>query len=204
MPTFTVTMTQKLSGDLDAEAIARRIPRANVVKGMFFSRHVTELGAGFANVATRLDAPPRLGRYVPFSDYPQSDYMRVSTAVALKIYPRLGLREAMRRLGRDDFSVFGESTVGKVILAVVGDAKTALLKTPGIYMKMAPGDWTVTGQELDDGAVCIEFFPAYGAWEYQLEQLEGVVMKYGASSTTTVIESQESRGTPLGFEIRMS
>lgn len=200
MSTVTITTTQPLSGDLDADAIARRIPRANVVKGMFFSRHVAQLGADFAKVAPALESPPRLGRYVPFSDYPQSDYVRVSTAVALRVYPRLGLREAMRRLGRDDFSVFGESTIGKVILAVVGDAKTALLKTPTIYMKMAPGDWTVTGEELD-GAVRIEFFPAYGAWEYQLGQLEGVVLKYGVSPTTTVSELPESR---LRFDVRIA
>lgn len=201
MPTLTLSVTQALSGDLDAEAIARRIPKTNVVKGMFFARHVSELGAEFAKVTPQLDAPPRFGRYVPFSDYPQSDYMRVSTAVALKVYPRLGLREAMRRLGRDDFSVFGESTIGKVILAVVGDARAALLKTPGIYMKMAPGDWTVTGEELNETTVRIEFFPAYGAWEYQLGQLEGVVLKYGVSPTTTVMETS---GPRVRFDVQLT
>lgn len=201
MPTVTLTTTQALSGDLDAEAIAREIPKANVVKGMFFNRHVAQLGPDFAKVVAALEAPPRIGRYVPFSDYPQSDYMRVTAAVALKVYPRLGLREAMRRLGRDDFSVFGESTVGKVILAVVGDATTALLKTPAIYMKMAPGDWTVTGEELEGGGVCIEFFPSYGAWEYQLGQLEGVVLKYGVSPTTTV---SDLPGPRLRFEVRFT
>jgi uncharacterized protein (TIGR02265 family) len=198
MTTLTVTTTQSLTGDLDAEAIASAIPKANTVKGMFFSRHVAQLGDEFAKLASRLEAPPRFGRYVPFSDYPQADYMRVSSAVAVKIYPRLGLREAMRRLGRDDFSVFGESTIGKVILAVVGDAKAALLKTPGIYMKMAPGDWTVSGEELDQHSVRIEFFPAYGAWEYQLGQLEGVVLKYGTGPTTVITELP---GRRLRFDV---
>jgi uncharacterized protein (TIGR02265 family) len=188
MAPVTVSSKQPLSGDLDAEAIARAIPKSNVVKGMFFARHVTQLGDEFPGVMTRLEGPPRLGRYVPFSDYLQSDYMRVITAVAAKVYPRTGLREAMRRLGRDDFSVFGESTFGRVILAVVGDAKAALLKTPGIYMKMAPGDWTATGEEIDENTVRIEFFPTYGSWEYQLGQLEGVVLKYGVEPTTTISE----------------
>jgi uncharacterized protein (TIGR02265 family) len=200
MATVTLSTTQALSGDLDAEAVARAIPKTNVVKGMFFTRHVAQLGADFANVVPRLEAPPRFGRYVPFSDYLQSDYMRVSSAVAVKVYPRLGLREAMRRLGRDDFTVFGESTVGKVILAVVGDARAALLKTPGIYIKMAPGDWTVVGEEIDEHTVRIEFFPAYGSWEYQLGQLEGVVLKYNVSPTTTVTELP---GPRVRFDVRV-
>jgi uncharacterized protein (TIGR02265 family) len=184
----TVSSSQSLSGDVDAESIARQIPKTNLVKGMFFARHVSMLGAEFANVTQSLEAPPRFGKYVPFSDYPQSDYMRVMSAVARKSYARLGLREGMRRLGRDDFNVFGESTFGRVILAVVGDAKAALLKTPGIYMKMAPGDWIATGEEIDDTTVRIEFCPTYGSWEYQLGQLEGVVMKYGVQPTTTITE----------------
>lgn len=198
MVPVTLSATQALSGDLDAEAVARAIPNTYVVKGMFFARHVTQLGPEFEKVMTRLDAPPRFGRYVPFSDYLQSDYMRVSTAVAVKVYPRLGLREAMRRLGRDDFSVFGESTIGKVIMAVVGDARAALLKTPGIYMKMAPGS-TVTGEEYDEHTIRIEFSPAYGAWEYQLGQLEGVVMKYGTTPTTTI---SELPGQVIRFDVR--
>src|SRR5437762_644885 len=168
MATITLSPTQALVGDFDAEAVARRIPKTNVVKGMFFTRHVTQLGDEFATLAPRLAGPPRFGRYVPFSDYLQADYMRVSAAVASKIYPRLGLREAMRRLGRDDFSVFGESTVGRVILAVVGDAKAALLRTPGIYTKLAPGDWTVTGEAPDASTLRPELPPACASWEYQL------------------------------------
>ena len=195
----TLSSSQALSGDLDAEAIARGIPKSFVVKGMFFARHVSQLGADFANVIPSLETPPRFGKYVPFSDYLQSDYMRVMTAVARKFYARLGLREGMRRLGRDDFNVFGESTFGRVILAVVGDAKAALLKTPFIYMKMAPGDWTATGEEIDENTVRIEFTPTYGSWEYQLGQLEGVVLKYGVEPTTTV---SEIPGPGIRYDVR--
>ena len=200
MAVVTLSSNQALSGDVDAEALARAIPKTNVVKGMFFTRHVSQLGAGFANVIPLLDAPPRFGKYVPFSDYLQSDYMRVMAAVARKSYARVGLREGMRRLGRDDFNVFGESTFGRVILAIVGDAKAALLKTPGIYMKMAPGDWTVTGEEIEESLVRIEFCPTYGSWEYQLGQLEGVVLKYGVEPTTTITDLPGSR---LRYDMRL-
>jgi uncharacterized protein (TIGR02265 family) len=200
MAVVTVSSSQPLSGELDAEAIAGAIPKSFVVKGMFFLRHVSQLGADFEKVIPLLETPPRFGKYVPFSDYQQSDYMRVITAVARKHYARLGLREGMRRLGRDDFNVFGESTFGRVILAVVGDAKAALLKTPGIYMKMAPGDWTATGEEVDENTIRIEFCPTYGSWEYQLGQLEGVALKYGVEPTTTVTEIP---GPGVRYDLRL-
>ena len=200
MASVTISSSQALSGDVDAETVARAIPKTQIVKGMFFARHVSLLGADFANVVPLLDSPPRFGKYVPFSDYLQSDYMRVMTAVARKQYARLGLREGMRRLGRDDFNVFGESTFGRVIMAVVGDAKAAILMTPGIYMKMAPGDWTATGEEIDENTVRIEFAPTYGSWEYQLGQLEGVVMKYGVQPTTIVTELP---GPGIRYDIRL-
>ncbi|HVU05590.1 MAG TPA: DUF2378 family protein [Polyangiaceae bacterium] len=184
----TVTLADSLVGTLDPEAVAAQLPKSYVVKGMFFARLLAQLGPGFSAIEPKLEQPPRLGRYVPFSDYPQSDYVRVSTATAQKVFPGVPLREALRRLGREDFSVFAGSTVGKVILAVVGDARTALLRTPTIYMKMAPGDWVVTGEEVNDRVVRLQFSPVYGTWEYQVGQLEGLVMNYGGEPKITIRE----------------
>jgi uncharacterized protein (TIGR02265 family) len=194
-----LTSEEPLAGSLDPEALARGIPRSYVVKGMFFSRLAGELGLAFEALLPRLEAPPRLGRYVPFNDYPQSDYLRLSAACAAKAFPGMPLREALRRLGRADYGVFATSTFGRVILSVVGDARSALLKTPFIYAKMAPGDWTITGEGLDDRTVRLEFAPAHGTWEYQLGQLEGVVLNYGHSPITTIEELPERR---LRFDIR--
>jgi uncharacterized protein (TIGR02265 family) len=195
----TFTVADPLTGTLDPEAVAKSIPPDYAVKGMFFARLAAQLGPAFAAVEPRLESPPRFGRYVPFSDYPQADYVRVSTATAQKLYPGIPLREGMRRLGRDDFSVFAASTFGKVILAAVGDARSALLKTPFIYQKMAPGAWTVTGEEIDAENVRIEFAPVYGTWEYQLGQLEGIVQNFGGSPRTTV---SELPGRKLQFDVR--
>jgi uncharacterized protein (TIGR02265 family) len=189
----TLTPDELLSGTMDAEAIARALPKSYVVKGMFFTRLVAELGSAFAQVERTLEAPPRLGRYVPFNDYPQSDYLRVSTAAAARFYPQVSLREAMRRLGRADYSVFASSTIGKIVLSVVGDARSALLKTGYVFMKMAPGDWVVTSEELDACTVRVEFAPVYGTWEYNLGQLEGVVLNYGGEPVTTISELPRRR-----------
>jgi len=197
--TSTLTPSILLTGTVDSEVIAAQIPSAYQVKGMFFSRLVGQLGADFAAVEPLLQAPPRFGRYVPFSDYPQADYVRVSGATAQKLYPGTPLREALRRLGRDDFGVFASSTFGKVIMAAVGDARSALRKTPYIYEKMAPGGWTVVGEEVDASTVRIAFAPVYGSWEYMLGQLEGVVLNFGGSPVTTV---SELPGRKVQFDVQ--
>jgi uncharacterized protein (TIGR02265 family) len=194
-----ITLSDSLLGSMDPEAVARSIPKTFLVKGMFFARLLVQLGPDFAPIVFRLQAPARFGRYVPFSDYPQADYVRVSAATAQKLFPGVPLREAMRLLGREDFSVFAASTFGKVILAVVGDARGALLRTPTIYTKMAPGDWVVTGEELDEKTIRIAFEPVHGTWEYLLGQLEGIVMNYGGEPTTVV---QELPNRKVQFDVR--
>jgi uncharacterized protein (TIGR02265 family) len=193
-----LTPAQYLRGTLDGEATARNIPSSFLVKGMFFARVVSQLGDGYANVVPQLAAPPRLGRYVPFSDYPQADYVRLSVAAAAKLYPNVPLREGLRRLGRDDFGVLATSTIGKVTLAAVGDARSVLLKAAYIYESLSRG-WKVTGEALDASTVRITFAPVYGTWEYTLGQLEGVVLNFGGTPTTTV---NELPGRTVQFDVR--
>jgi uncharacterized protein (TIGR02265 family) len=190
-----------LVGEIDVEEHVREIPGSYLVKGMFFARLVEQLGADWSLVEGQLLRAPRDGRYVAFKDYPQADYMRLSVALARKVHPRQSLREAVRRVARKDFDVFAASTFGKVVLAVVGDARGALLKTPFVYSKMTSGDQVVDGFELDPRTVRLEFRPNYGSWEYVLGQLEGVASHYGRPPVVTVSELAERT---LRFDIEHS
>ena len=189
----TLSPDLTLTGSYDVESRARNIPASYIVKGMFFSRLRSKLGDRWSEVELTLERPPRLGHFMPFTDYLQSDYMRICGAAAAASYPNLPLREGLRRLARDDFAVFAASTFGKVVLAAVGDVHRALLTTASIYGKMAPGDWTIRGEELDARTVRVEFLPDPGSWEYKLGQLEGVVMHFGARPLVTV--SEPARGS---------
>jgi uncharacterized protein (TIGR02265 family) len=179
-----------LIGDYDLEASALAIPsdRGLVVKGMFFHRHVDILGPEWHAVLETLTEPPRSGRYLAFGDYHSADYVRVSGRAARKRYPGVGAREALRRLAREDFDVFATSTLGRVIMTVVTDARGALHKSPFVYEKLAPGDWRVVVTDLDERRLRMEFTPFYGRWEYTLGQVEGVVLHYRSTSVVRVSE----------------
>ncbi len=184
-------MSDTLTDKINIEQRAIQIPSSYLVKGMFFSRLVDMLGDDWQRVQREVDKPPRLGRYIAFKDYPQADYLRVTGALAQKLYPRSAASEGLRRVARDDFALFASSTFGKVVLAVVGDAKSALLKMPTIYEKMAPGDWTVTASEIDERVVRLEFKPNYGTWHYQVGQIEGLICHFGQTPTITVSEPEK-------------
>jgi len=180
-----------LQGAYDVEAEVRSIPQGYGVKGMFFDRLLIVLGQDFESLRATLDKPPERGRYVAFRDYPGADFVRLAAAAARKAYPRLGLREAIRRLAFDDFKVFADSTVGKVTLAVASDARSVLKKVPFIYRSLAPGDWDISAEELNERTVRLDFRPFIGRWEYAVGQFEGAILHYGRRSIIHVSEHPE-------------
>jgi uncharacterized protein (TIGR02265 family) len=178
-----------LRGELDELAAVEAVPEDFLLKGMFFKRLTEGLGPAFGALKPQLESPPR-GGYLNFKDYPQRDYTRLHFALAKKRYPKLSSREAVRRIAREDFDVFAQSVLGKVIVALVRDARTALHKVPEVYQRVAPGDWNVAVSDVDDATVGLEFHGLPGVWEYQVGQLEGIARAFGAPGHVQV----EQRG----------
>ncbi len=165
---------------MDYEAVLSRMPRTHLLKGMFFSRHLEAVRGQWETLKGSLVAPPRLGRYIPFADYPLLDYVRVTQAAAASRHPDVGAREAARRLARDDITAFGESTIGGVMLSLVRDPGGILMKFPDAYARVLTGS-TVRTTRTASGGVRLEWREHYGVSEYTLGQLEGAVMHYGKS-----------------------
>lgn len=188
MAAETVQSGHALHGSYDVETEVRAVPAGYLVKGMFFERLLVVLGADFSAVQDKLTKPPPRGRYVNFRDYPGVDFVRLVAAAGRKAHPRLGLREAIRRLAHDDFRVFADSMVGKVTLAVVSDARAILRKVPFIYRSLAPGDWDISAEELDEHTVRLDFRPFFGRWEYAVGQFESAILHYGPRSVIHVSE----------------
>jgi uncharacterized protein (TIGR02265 family) len=164
---------------------------------MFFARMV-ELGGEktWRDVEPRLSKRPALGRYLPFSDYPQEDFSRLAHAVAVHKEPRLEVVEAMRRLGRVDISTFAKSSLGSVVFALVaGDVTSALLKLPDMYRMSLKGG-TVTATREGEGTIVLAFDDFYGWLDcYPVGQIEGLVAHYGRTAEIEMDLSTEIRGT---------
>jgi len=191
-----VTRGTALAGAVDAEARFERFPSYFTAKGMFFARMV-ELGgeATWRAVEPRLSKRPALGRYLPFSDYPQEDFSRLAHAVAVHKEPRVEVLEAMRRLGRVDISTFAKSSLGSVVFALVaGDVRSALLKLPDMYRMSLKGG-AVTAREDDAGVITLQFEDWYGWLDcYPVGQIEGLVAHYGRDCTIELELDSETSG----------
>lgn len=180
-----LTAGMALPGPLSLEAGLATIPPETTVKGLFFRRFADLLGPDYENVSKSLEAPVKQGKYLPFRDYPQRDYARMAAATARKRFPTLTTREAMRHIAREDFKVFADSMVGKVVLTVAGDARSSLLHVPAAYKAIVPAA-PVRTTELDPHTVRLVFEPLMGFIEYTLGQLEGVVLAYDGNPLITI------------------
>ena len=174
-----------LTGTFDLEELVAGYPSHYLVKGMFCSRIVDMLGGEYEAIESKLIAAPRAGRYLPFKDYPASDYTRLVVAAAQKQFPHLPLCESTRRLARDDFRTFAGSTWGKVALTLVADPRSALLRMPEAYARAAPGP-ELHAEVIEARTVRMSLVRYRGLVEYMLGQFEGIVMMYGRTPSVVI------------------
>jgi uncharacterized protein (TIGR02265 family) len=170
----------------DARQRFARFPPDFTLKGMFFSRLLTLGGADARAVWPELLAAPRLGRYLPFSDYPQVDFSRIAFAAAISRFPSVPATEAMRRLGRLDYETFASSTLGRVKIAMSADAGAALESLPGDFRAVMRGG-SVRTQRLSPSEFELHFDDFYGWLDcYPAGQIEGVVAHHGVQCEVQV------------------
>jgi uncharacterized protein (TIGR02265 family) len=191
-----------LQGRIDFESILTRYPENDSVKGMFFARRVDMLG-GIAPFVSELRSPPRLGRYVPFVDYPLRDYMFLLGKTVDRHYASVGSREGLRRLARDDLRIFGESVLGRVMLEVAGDAHAALMASPKAFAAVATG-MKLEAESVSPTKVVLTFRHVFGAWEYNLGQLEGIVGHYGAKARCVIYPHSAATNDVLVIEVTIA
>jgi len=165
-----------LVGHVEAEDRFAMFPPAFTVKGMFFSRMIQLGGASaLVDIQDRLKRPPALGRYLPFSDYPQVDFSRLAHRVATGLFPRRGVCEAMRLLARKDLETFAGSAVGSVMMALAGkDTCEALMKLPDMYRATLNGG-SVTAERLAPSTILLRYEDFYGWLDcYPIGHIEGL------------------------------
>ncbi|HEU4404151.1 MAG TPA: DUF2378 family protein [Polyangiaceae bacterium] len=168
-----------------AERVAA-VPKHHLVKGMFLAELVRHLGPKWPSVAATLVAPPRLGRYLPFGDYPRVDHIRLLYAVALARYPHATPAQGVRLTGRRDAQIFNDSLVGKALLAPISSVKGALLRGPRAYQLVVRGG-TVRALDLGERWVRLEYRDFAGWVEgATIGLVEGMVGAFGAQASIDI------------------
>lgn len=187
--------SRPLHGDIDEDSLFPDGGKDFLLKGMFFRRVAKVLGRRLDDLIPELERPPGRAGWLPFSDYPQRDYTRLSVAAARMRHPRHSDREALRRLARDDVHVFADSMIGRVMMSVIGDTRRALAELPTVYDKVAPGPWGFAASADGDRGLRITIANHPGEWCYQIGQCEGIAAHYGDRLQTRAVPN--GRGVEL-------
>ncbi|HEU4411071.1 MAG TPA: DUF2378 family protein [Polyangiaceae bacterium] len=176
---FSVDLATVLTADFDAARQIALMPRHYTTKGMFFPGLLRHLPPGeWHALRGTLLAPPRFDKYLPFADYPIVDLVRVNTAAAARAYPGVALSEGLRRVCREDMTIFSATNPGRVLLALVGDTANALLKAPQVIESLLKGGSVAAERRADAVTFCVRGFPLWAEGPL-LGTLEGVVVHFG-------------------------
>jgi hypothetical protein len=98
---------------LDATAAVEAIPDDAMISGMFISAVIDAARGG------GMTLPSARERYVAFRKYPLREHAQILVEAARAIWPALGLREGLRKLGRGAPRALVSSMVGRVVLGSV-------------------------------------------------------------------------------------
>ena len=183
---MTVRHDEPLGVIVDPAERVAAVPRHHTVKGMFLADFVGHLGPKWPVIAAQLVAPPKLGRYLPFSDYPRVDHTRLLYAVAQARHAHTTPAQGARLTTRRDAHVFMNSLVGKALLAPITNVKGVLLSAPKGYQIVVRAG-TVRALDLGERRVRLEYRD-YAGWVEgaALGLLEGLLSAYGVRATIEV------------------
>jgi uncharacterized protein (TIGR02265 family) len=176
-------------GEVDIDRLIAKVPSGYTIKGAFIASNALIVAGDWPYIEKSLQLPPRNGKYLAFTDYPLTDFLRVTHAAARKKYPSIPSSEAHRLLARSTFDVFAQTTLGRVTLTLVSGPASLLSKYEEVFNRMVKGPRvavTVTGEH----SIEAEFTGYYSTREAIFGVLEGSVIACHFEPTVRV----EARG----------
>lgn len=174
---YDTTPAVVLTGDAPlAEGLAR-IGDDYTRKGFFFRKLVRALGDRFAEVKHELEAPPALGTYLPFVDYPSRDYFRLIDATARVRFPSLSMAEAHRRFGREELGAFLELVVARVSFTAFDDPMAVFTAYSEISRRVMSRPHGVA-RKVGERHAQVEYRDPVGSVPYGIGVFEGVVLAF--------------------------
>lgn len=131
------------SAPLDVNAVLRAIPESATIVGMF-----TEPLAESARKAGH-PLPSARDKYTHYKFYPLREHVQLLTESCAVLYPKLSLRQALRKIGRAAPKALMHSTIGKVTLGAASGVEEALrawVRTYPLHLRPGFADVLETGK----------------------------------------------------------
>jgi uncharacterized protein (TIGR02265 family) len=198
--TIEAATTSPLMLPVEMAEVLARLGDDYTRKGFFFSRHVRTLGDDFEAVRATLEAPPKLGLYFPFQDYPTRDYMRVFHAAALKRHPQVSTAEAHRLLAREELGSYLELAVGRVTFGMFSDPMAFIIAYDELARRVMSKPIGRTTR-LGDRHVQVAYEDPIGCLPYALGALEGIIMAFKMHPRVTVKETAKGTVFDLRWDV---
>ena len=187
---------------MEVEEHIRLLPHGAACKGLFFNDPIARLRRVDARHPI-LDSSEIAGRrYVPFFDYPYSDFMRLLAATARAVYPAAPLGEGLRRLGSAGYQALLESQVGKVLFGVFGSSFEQVARVGARGWAVSVSFGKVELEEVGERHVRYHFrdLPAF-LESYQVGVVEGAMSACGVEGELRVHLRDPGNGS---FDVRWS
>lgn len=163
---------------IDVDEYVRLVPATATIKGLFLSGILDSLGA------KRQAGRPR---YVAFKDYPLADQVKLVAEVAAALHPKVGLREAIRRVGHGIYPTFANSLVGKVLFAAAGKDPIALLSAGAKAYAFSSNVGRVEILELRQGFALLNMQDMFNFIDcYQVGIVEGALSVIGLKANVRI------------------
>jgi len=87
-------------------------------------------GVIIGNVADQLRrAGHAADRYSLFRDYPMAAYIRLTHEAAVRLFPDVAVKEALRRIGHGHYDAFKGTTLGRMVFGVLGRNMASVLQS---------------------------------------------------------------------------
>ena len=157
-----------------------RMPAEQTTKGMFMQQIIDQARAASGTSLIQ-------SSFLPFRDYPMSEWMELLVRGAEIAHPVVPVREGIRRLGHLSYGMFAASSAGQVMIGVAGGSMSGLLR-------FVPRFYRITGR----GGIADVSFPAAhtaivhlrDVWDfpdaYHVGVYEGVMRGVGATGQVKV------------------
>lgn len=130
---------------LDPQVYIERAAPLATAKGMFFAMVQRELKK--AGKLSRVSSAEPIFR--AFKDYPYVDLLKLEVEACEALFPKVSLREGLRRLGHCVFPMFLEHMIGRVLFGVVGRDPQQLLRLAAKGYAVAASHGTAKALEVN-------------------------------------------------------